>query len=85
MPARPLFSVKRNAEIDLKTDPLRKYPELAALVAYVITDWTRVEASLGQVLLAMLGARAKSTAFMYASLKSPQAKADTLSLSLHEP
>lgn len=56
---------------------LRDHPALATLIAYAITDWARVEASLGTALILMLGAEAKAAAAMYGSLKSPQAKAET--------
>lgn len=78
MPAKPLQSVKRNASFHLNPDAPRAHPELAALVACVITDWARVEANLGVVLLIMLGAKSRPAAAMFASLKSQQAKNDTL-------
>ncbi|WP_128080038.1 hypothetical protein [Roseicella frigidaeris] len=78
MPAKPLISVKRNARFIQDQAVIRRHPGMATLIATAITRWAAVEANLGTVLMILTGAKGAVAAAMYGSLKSPQARADTL-------
>jgi hypothetical protein len=68
MPAQPLSSVKRNARILVDPGVLRSRPQLAVLIADIISLWGHIEGNLGAIFVRLLGASARPGAAIYHSL-----------------
>ncbi|HXZ00542.1 MAG TPA: hypothetical protein VEI03_11115 [Stellaceae bacterium] len=72
MPPQPLSSKRRSAKISLDPAALSRHPQLAACIATIVAYWSRIEATLGSMLGAMLGGEARPSIAMYQAILNTQ-------------
>lgn len=80
MPPQPLSLVMPHATVSWGAGfAFEKRPSLAPLVAEAISAWAYAEATMGDILIRMLGARGEPAAKMYSAIVSTTARLDALS------